>query len=396
MSTLLPTEAAGIGGDRIALIAMHSSPLEPVGSGEAGGMTIYLLGLAHQLALAGNTVDLFTRRTDPDLPAETELEPGVRVFLLDDGDPRYHDKPEIPALAAAFTEELIRREPYDIVHSHYWLSGLAGLPAARAWGVPHVQTFHTVAALTATLRPPGAGPQAPERFAGEERIALESDLVIALSRAEAEKIAGDRVRVVSPGVDRELFRPGTNAGYLFMAARLRTVKGIDLAICALAEIPERERPELVVAGGGTPEHRERLESLAAAKNVTLRLLGSLDRERLAEAMRAAAIVLIPSYSETFGLVATEAAASGVPTIASRAGGLVDAVSENESGLLVTGRDPVDWAAAIQSLLRDPARRDALGISAREYSARVEERDGVDRIRALYNSLLDGTGLPPRP
>ncbi|MFZ4841838.1 glycosyltransferase [Mycetocola saprophilus] len=374
---------------RIALVALHSSPLEPVGSGEAGGMTIYLLTLARALVSAGERVDLITRRTDPADPAVVELEPGLRVRLIDDGDPRYLDKPDLlPPLIEAFSRELAAGERYDLIHSHYWYSGMAALPVARAWGIPHVQTFHTLAALTATLRPPGAGPQEPERFRGEAWLARESDLVISLSRAEAAQITEGNVRVVAPGVDRELFHPGGPAGdYLLIAARLRTVKGIDLAIDALARIPVEERPELRIAGGGTPAHRRRITDHAAAAGVEIRLLGSLDREHLAAAMRSAAIVLIPSYSETFGLVATEGAASGVPVIASRAGGLQDAVREGVSGLLVDERSPELWAEAIMSLMNDPERRRELGQRGREYSAETDSRVAAARVRELYTELI---------
>lgn len=368
----------------LALITLHSDPLEPVGSGMAGGMTVYLFGLSRQLVALGDRVDLITRRIDPSQPDVVEVEPGLRVRYIDAGDPVFVGKADLPALAPLAVDALLAGERYDLVYSNYGLSGLVGLPVARAWGVPHVQTFHTVAALTDALSPADAPRQSEVRLRNEASLVAESDLILALSAGEAAMIRGGRVETVWPGIDRVMFHPGEeNRGYVLVAARLHKIKGLELAIDALGQVPEEIRPELIVAGDGDEGYRAQLHERHVNAGVRMRILGRLEREEMATLMREAAIVLVPSYSETFGLVAAEAAASGVPVIANPVGGLSDSVS----GIRLEGRDPEVWGAAITSLLTDDALRGRLGAEAREFSARFDEAAAGRRVHELFDELI---------
>ena len=280
---------------------------------------------------------------------------------------------------------MLSLDPPDLVHSHHWMSGVAALPAARAWGVPHVQSFHSVAAHPGSPLSSGEPPESPARVPGEAKTASESDAILAVSTAEArtivERCGADpaRVDVVPPGVDLEVFRPRqpgegrpaerwADDPYVLFAARLQPLKGADLAIRALAAMPRALRPTLVISGDASPDfsdYRSRLTGLIETTGLTDRvvLIGSRPHTELAKLMRHAEVFLVPSHSETFGLVALEAAASGVPVIASAAGGLREAVVHSETGLLMLQRDPVAWARGLESLLTQPELRRGYGTVA---------------------------------
>lgn len=394
---------------------MHTSPANLPGSGDAGGMNVVERALAQALAALGHRVRLVTRRASPDDPDACEPFPGVTLHHLDAGPVAVLPKSRIDDHLDEFSANLARLEPASIVHSHHWMSGVAALPVARAWGVPHVQSYHSVAALPGAALAAGEPPESPRRVPGERLVAAESDAVVAISAAEARTVikrcgaVPQRVHIISPGVDQELFRPlhdgeprwrpdGAPAdfderGYLLFAARFQPLKAPDLAIRALAELDEPLRPHLLMAGDTSPDfasYDAELHALVGRLGLSrlVHFIGPQPRPALAELMRGARVVLVPSHSETFGLVALEAAASGTPVIAAAAGGLREAVAHGETGQLMDSREPADWGRALHRLLTEPGLLGRMGTVARVHARRFEWRWAAHRAAALYADLLE--------
>ena len=444
---------------RIAFVSLHTSPADAPGSGDAGGMNVVERAQADALARQGHTVELITRRSSPDAPDVVELSPGVLLRHLDAGPREHLAKSAIDQYIPQFAEGLARLgeelrsssaprqrrlsspqsgrvetlglsseqservetqatletlPPYDIIHSHHWMSGVAALPLARAWGVPHVQSFHSVAALPGSPLTAGEPPESPHRVAGERLVAQGSDCVVAISAAEARTVIErcgadpDHVCIVSPGVDGDLFRPlapgeerwswppeapqSWPRGYVLFAARLQPLKAPDLAIGALAELPREIRPHLVVAGDVSvdfaayeAELHAMVDQLGLGDDVTF--IGPQPRPELARIMRGARVVLVPSHSETFGLVALEAAASGTPVIAAAAGGLREAVAHGETGQLMDSRHPHDWGLALTRLLTEPGLLERMSVVARVHARRFDWRWAALRLAGVYDELL---------
>jgi D-inositol-3-phosphate glycosyltransferase len=295
------------------------------------------------------------------------------------------------------------------------MSGVAALPVARRRGVRLVQSYHSVAALPGSPLSAGEPPESPRRVPGEALIAGAADAVVAISAAEAhtviERCGADpqRVWIVPPGVDHEQFRPlradesrwappgmdvGAN-GYVAFAARLQPLKGPDLAIAALAEVPAELRPHLVLAGDASADFADYTASLRALVEEhgltrQVSFLGPQPRDELARLLRGARLVLVPSHSETFGLIALEAASSGVPVIASASGGLREAVAHGETGQLMDSRAPKDWGRAMTLLLRDRSSLATMGTVARVHARRFDWGWTAQRLAELYRSMLDRT------
>jgi len=392
---------------RIAFVSMHTSPAELPGSGDAGGMNVVEYNQAFALAELGHRIDLITRRSDPGQPDVVELSAAVRLLHLPAGPPAKLAKSLIDAHVVEFSTALSGLQPYDIVHSHHWMSGVAALEVARGWGVPHVQSFHSVAALPGSSLSEGEPPESPARVPGERLVATESDAVIAISAAEArtvvERCGADpaRVVIVPPGVDRILFHAELGdapdlsdnpRGYLLYAARLQPLKGPDLAIGALAEVPAELRPDLLIAGDVSADfaaYAAELHALVEAHGLagSVRFIGPQPRERLAALMRGARIVLVPSHSETFGLVALEAESCGTPVIASAAGGLREAVVHGETGQLMDSRQAQDWGTAITRLLARPHLLARMGVVAQIHARRFNWGWTARLLEWHYRELL---------
>ncbi|ROR96819.1 D-inositol-3-phosphate glycosyltransferase [Salana multivorans] len=384
-------------GTRIGLVCLHTDPYAAPGSGDVGGMNVVVRQTAAAMARLGAELDVgvevVTRLADAAAPRREVID-GVTVHRLAVGPARAVPKGEHEAFVAEFGERLAELGPFDVVHSQHWFSGAAALPVARDWGVPHLQSFHSIAAPVGESLAHGERPESPGRLAGEAMLARGSDGIIAVSHAEqataVARLGADpsRVLVVHPGVDAELFRPrhadecgavdeggGRDRPRLLIAARLEPLKGVDLAIEALAELRELaawpaggRRPVLRVAGGATADEAfvDSLVELARRLGVAddVELLGPRNRVELAEEMRAATLVLVPSHFETYGLVALEASASGVPVLASDAGGLRESVIDGETGVLLATRSPRAWAEAVGGLLADRELREQLGAAGR--------------------------------
>lgn len=391
---------------------MHTSPVHLPGSGDAGGMNVVERSQAFALAALGHQVEMVTRRTSAADPEVVELAPGVLLRHLDAGPPVPLPKSVIDDHLDQFTAGLRRLGRYDLYHSHHWMSGVAALPVATALGVPHVQSFHSVAALPGSPLSAGEPAESQRRVAGEALVATGSDAVVAISAAEArtviERCGADpqRVSIIQPGVDHQLFRPlgagetrwtlpGAGPwpnGYVAFAARLQPLKGPDLAIGALAQLDPAIRPHLVLAGDTSADFADYsaaldllVTELGMSQDVTF--IGPLPREELARLFRGAAVVLVPSHSETFGLVALEAAASGTPVIAAAAGGLREAVAHGETGQLMDSRLPLDWGLALGHLLTQPGLLARMGVVARVHSRRFDWRWAARQLAALYADLV---------
>jgi D-inositol-3-phosphate glycosyltransferase len=396
---------------RVAMIAMHTSPTAQPGTADAGGLNVSVLSIAAELAIRDVQVDLVTRAAGA--AGVRELLPGVVLHELPAGGADL-PKSRLPEVADEFGEELAklaRVRHYDVLHAHYWLSGIAALPVAIELDRPLVQSFHTLGVMKNALAGEGQEPEPVQRLRSETFLAAQADAVIAASSAEATVLiddvgaAPDRTWIIPPGVDLDLFSPRAFASHaqvrsalgleadrpiVVIAGRVQPLKGHELAVRALAELHALRgwAPLLVVAGEATPGDEQfaaRLRSLAAELGVAadVRFVGALHRDVLADLLAAADLTIVPSFSETFGLVALESAASGTPVLAYRAGGLSESVVDGASGLLLGTRDPRYWATEMALLIEDDDRRAALGASARAHAERFTWGAAAASLLGVY-------------
>jgi D-inositol-3-phosphate glycosyltransferase len=413
VTVLAPPPAPAPNGDaarvrRIAVLSVHTSPLDQPGTGDGGGLNVSVREVASRLAARGVHVDVFTRRSDPAAPATVTMAPGVQVHHVTAGPAAAISKDEVANHLCAFVLGL-RRHPtagsHDLVHAHYWLSGWVGRRVARSWGVPLVQTFHTLGVLKNATLAPGDHPEPPLRLVAERRVANEADRVLVLTCGEASLLhrtyglSGSRLTVVPAGVDLDRFGPAPSPTRrpgpprLLFVGRLQPLKGPDVAVRILAEV-RRHLPDarLRIVGGASGAGAgatgpDDLRALAAGLGVAdgLDLEPALAQTDLVRRYRDADVLLVPSRSETFGLVALEAQACGTPVVAADVPGLEAVVGAG--GTLVPGHDPVDHAAAVVRYLTDPAvaRRAAVAGVASARAASWERT--VDRLLAVYGDLL---------
>jgi D-inositol-3-phosphate glycosyltransferase len=425
---VLPLEASPArrrrrgGPRRVALLSVHTSPLDQPGTGDAGGMNVYVTEVARRLAARGVEVDVFTRATSSDLPSAVEMAPGVTVRHVTAGPFQGLSKEDLPGQLCAVTSGVLRAEAarpegwYDLIHSHYWLSGQVGWLAAERWNVPLVHAMHTMAKVKNLSLADGDRPEPDGRVIGEQQVVDAADRIVANTALEAAQLVDlygadpERVAVVHPGVDLAVFTPGDrrlararlgvdqNRLVLLFVGRIQPLKAPDVLVRAVAAMlarqPElRDRLEVVVCGGpsGTGlAHPHALEDLARDLGVAdlVRFVKPVDRARLAEWYRAADVCVVPSYSESFGLVAVEAQACGTPVAAARVGGLSTAVADGVSGVLVDGHDPQTWARALCDLLSAPEERARLAAGALEHAARFGWDATADATLAVYAEALD--------
>lgn len=413
---------------RVATISLHTSPLEQPGVGDAGGMNVYVVELAKRLVTLGVEVDIFTRATRSDLPPAVELVPGVMVRHITAGPYEGLDKAELPAQLCAFASGVLRAEAlhepgyYDLIHSHYWLSGQVGWLAKERWGVPLVHTMHTMAKVKNAYLAEGDAPEPNAREIGEVQVVAAADTLIASTDEEADQLTElyaaepDRVFVVSPGVDLELFRPGSrraararlglseDAAVLLFVGRLQPLKAPDLLLKCAAALLQRNpslRHRLVVAvvggpSGSRPEPVEGLAKLAGDLGISdlVHFAPPAAHSRLADWYRAAEVCVVPSYNESFGLVALEAQACGTPVVAAAVGGLRTAVAGGFSGLLVDGHRPGDYADAIERILSDGLLAERLSGGAVSHARRFGWESTARGVVQAYREALRG-GSPMR-
>ena len=411
---------------RVAVVSLHTSPLDQPGSGDSGGMNVFIRAAAERLSAGGIGVDVFTRSRDERRPEVQELGGGSRIINVPAGPNEPVPKETLPRYLPEFLDGVLLRArsegtDYDLVHTHYWLSGWVGQNAREIWGVPLVASFHTLGKVKNYSLSRGERPEPPDRLSGEERVIAEADRLVAATPVEASQLVGlyraqpDRIRVVPPGVDHELFFPRdrerakarlhlTDVRLLLFVGRLQAHKGPDVAVRALAEAVARDPAAtgdvvLAIVGGpsGTGHGAEvaRLMDLASALGVGERVILFLPQPqtRLADFYAAAETVLVPSRSESFGLVALEAQASGTPVVASAVGGLRYVVEDGVTGHLVEGHDPADHAERVLAILRDEKARARMGEAGVVRSLRFSWDTTAAGMLSVYRELLDGRMRP---
>ena len=407
---------------RLAMISLHTSPLDQPGTGDAGGMNVYVTEIARRLAQRDIEVDIYTRATASSQPADVPIAPGVHVRHIVAGPFEGLAKNDLPGQLCVFAREVLRTEAqfdvghYDAVHSHYWLSGQAGALARDRWGVPLVHTMHTMAKVKNDLLAEGDTPEPRARVIGEEQVVAASDMLIANTDDEARDLIScydadpSRVEVVHPGVDLDAFRPvpmrdararlglPQDADVLLFVGRIQPLKAPDVLLRAAEALLRRDpsrRTRLVVAVVGGPsgsglEHPTALADLARTLGISdvVRFVPPVHRDELADWYAAATLVCVPSYNESFGLVAVEAQAVGTPVVAAAVGGLTTAVADGTSGVLVDGHDPEDYARVFERIIDAPNLRAALSVGAVAQAADFSWDRTADATVQVYARAVD--------
>ena len=393
---------------RIAQVSAHTSPLAPLGGRATGGMNVYVLELSRELARLGYEIDIFTRR-DGDLPRVEPIAPNLRLIRIDAGPPAPIDKeaiidylPDFARGMLAFAEA--EDHPYTAVHSHYWQSGWAGGIFARQLGLPHVVMFHTLGEVKNRAR---ISEQEPKlRIRHERAIARRATSIITASTHERELLeryyGADpaRMHTVPCGVDVERFQPQDriasraalglplDASVLVWVGRLEKLKGVDILISAVAQLDDPNAILLIVGGvEEAPELRDQLQAQASAAGIApnIRFEGAVSHDALPTYYSAADICVVPSYYESFGLVAVEAMACGTPVVASRVGGLVSTVTDGVTGYLIPWRCPEPFAEKLEVLLNNPELRANFGRAARRSVERFRWSSVALQVASVYDT-----------
>jgi D-inositol-3-phosphate glycosyltransferase len=391
---------------RVAMLSVHTSPLAQPGSGDGGGMNVYVRSLAGALSRAGVECDVLTRAEDGRRPQIIEIEPGVRVVHIPAGPAAPIDKQRLPGLVdefAAVARRHLERSPgFDALHAHYWISGAVGHQLKHELDLPLVTTFHS---LVTTKRAAGVDDDGADRVRVEREVVACSDRLIASAPVEASELVlaydadPDLVEVIPPGVDHTVFFPDDQLAarhalglhvegpLLLFVGRIQPLKGLDLAIATLAELPTSA--SLVVVGGPSGSDGEgevaRLHALADGLGVTdrVRWVPPQPHEALADWYRAADVCVVPSRTESFGLVALEAAACGTPVVAADVGGLRSLVDDGHTGFLVAERTPDAFAAPVARLLGDRELARTMGARAAARSGGYTWNMTAARLRRVY-------------
>jgi len=411
---------------RVAVLSVHTSPLEQPGTGDAGGMNVYVLQTALCLAQRGVEVEIFTRATSSSAPAVVRPAAGVVVRNVVAGPFAGLDKDELPAQLCAFTAGVLRAEArhdagyYDLVHSHYWLSGQVGWLARDRWGVPLVHTAHTLGKVKNAALAAGDTPEPKVRLIGEQQVVDEAGRLVANTAAEARQLVElygadpARVDTIAPGADLQRFRVGDRAAaraglgiasdevLLSFVGRIQPLKAPDVLLRAAAELmardPTRRLRVLIVGGpsGSGLDQPQALVELAGALGIaeSVTFLPPQPPELLAKIYRASDVVAVPSHSESFGLVALEAQACGTPVVAADVGGLGVAVLDGVTGLLVPTHRTQDWADALARVVDHPGRRNALAAAAPGHAAHFSWERTAEALLHTYAQAR--SAMTPRP
>ncbi len=410
---------------RLSVLSLHTSPLAQPGTGDGGGMNVYVRELSTALARAGVECDVYTRAWSDDLPATVAVEPGLRVHHVPAGPLGPMAKEELPSVVDEFTDNVLslmtsgagvdpllhEETGFDAVHANYWLSGIAGHRIKHELDLPLVSTFHTLARVKAEASPEEMSSDEPHRRAEVEAAVMRcSEVVLASCSVEAEQLAQlydsdpARIRVVAPGVDHAFFGPGhkpqarralglpANGPLLLFVGRIQPLKGADVAVRALAAMTDHPGATLLIVGGPSgPRGEDHLASLQKLVDE----LGLADRVRFEEPQphellstyyRAADVSVVPSRSESFGLVALESAACGTPVVAAAVGGLTTLVEDGRTGLVVDPSTPGAFAAAVSGVLADPLLAERLGTAAVVRARRYTWAQAASLLRATYEEL----------
>ena len=393
----------------VAMLSIHTSPLDSPGrTTDAGGMNVYMRELAHELSRRQTIVDIFTRWTNDQQPRIVQLNPYVRVIHIKAGPLvpiSKHDLYEYLPIFAQRIDEFRRSEAidYDILHSHYWLSGVAAMRLAQRWHIPHVTMFHTLGRLKQLAHP--GEPVPPLRLEMEQRLISHADRIIASTNDERTQMirhcgaTASRIHVIPCGVDlkhfvphnkqraREALKLQQERPVLLFVGRLDPFKGPDLLLRAAAMM--EEDAQIVIVGGRLTGDKElqQLRKLAADLNISQRVkfLGARAQKDLPMIYSAADVTVLPSYHETFGLAAVESLACGTPVVATRAGGLTTIVQHAETGYLVP-RCPGFFAERLDMLLRNPNLLAQMGSKARASVLQFSWKNVADQVQDVYHEL----------
>jgi D-inositol-3-phosphate glycosyltransferase len=411
----------------VAVIAAHSCPYSEVGGAENGGMSVYIRAVTDALAQRGLRSVIFTRKEYAAAPADLDVPPGCHLVHVSAG-------PEVPLNKSGLFYHLPdfyrgvstwAREhnvEFDLVHSHYWLSGWVGRRLSQQWGVPWVHMAHTLGRVKDRDRPEGANRESDQRIAVELEIARSCNRLVAPTAQEVDDLAymygADRscIDVVPLGVDLERFQPqdpeplrarlGLAAGekVILFTGRLERLKGVEIVIRALPVLPAAAgRPRLLVVGadsgngvneaGAYTGERARLEALSQALGVAdqVTFLGAIDHAELPLYYSLAEVCAVPSYSESFGLVALEAQACGTPVVASRVGGLAHVVSDGATGFTIPEHDPEIYAQRLAAVLTDPELRERMGLAGVALASRYSWDATATRLHEVYASTVESYG-----
>jgi D-inositol-3-phosphate glycosyltransferase len=393
----------------IAVVSVHTSPLARPGTRDSGGMNVYMRQLSRQMARRAHTMDIFTRRTDAETPEVSIIDERTRVIQVEAG-PLGSAKKSMQAYLPEFTAGVLAFQrahgrEYDLLHSHYWLSGFVGRALKEHWDVPHVVMFHTLAEAKNRHHPAEREPA--YRVRGEREVASSADRIVCASEGEKSMLvehcgaSPEQVSVVPCGVDTLRFRPmkkervrcklglPEDEAVVLYVGRIEHLKGIDILIQAAARL---ETPVRLLVVGGDSKDSERKETLVELASE----LGVEDRVTFLEAVphadlpmyyNAADVCVVPSYYESFGLVALESMACGVPVVASRVGGLRETVIDGRTGYLVPWRCPEPFAERLELLLSNEALRRKLGREARAAAERFRWSEVAARVEDVYHELV---------
>ncbi len=413
---------------RLAILSMHTSPLAQPGTGDGGGMNVYVREMASALARAGSHCDVFTRADDESLPASVTVEPGFVVHHVKAGPIEPVAKERLDLVVPEFTDRVLgamttfsgapipleEGGPYDLVHANYWLSGLAGHQIKHELDIPLVSTFHTLDRVKAEAMPEDLMSDLNSRRAHAESIVIGcSDSVLASCSVEAEQIVGlygadpTRISIVPPGVDHAFFGPGNRlqarralglplkGALLLFVGRIQPLKGAQVAVDAVGDLADRGiDANLVIVGG--PSGVDGIETMQQLR-ATVERRGLGDRvqfrppqphELLSSYYRAADVTICPSRSESFGLVALESAACGTPVVAAAVGGLTTLVDDEVTGVLIDGRDSRDFADALERIITDPAKASSFGQASVRRASSYTWGAAAVTLQGLFQELTE--------
>jgi D-inositol-3-phosphate glycosyltransferase len=402
---------------RVAVITMHTSPLDRPGGTKAGGLNVYVMELSRELAARGCTVDIYSRLTSDATPEVIDIEPGMRVIHLPAGSVEALPPEQLFPYVDEFADAVLdfaadQGLTYDVIHSHYWLAGLAGTRLKTAWGVPHVTMFHTLGEVKNRASVSESEP--PLRIEAEADIVAGADRIIAATEHEKSLLVHlynaepARISVVPLGVDMDRFRPidkdearrqlgFEDAKIILFVGRIEPLKGVDILINAAAMLESDVECSVLIVGGDEASKARvaELQGLASDLGIGHRVafVGAVDHDKLPLFYNAADVCVVPSHYESFGLVAVEAMACGVPVVASRVGGLTGTVKDGETGYLVPWLCPEPFAERIEMLLDNESLRRNLGEAAHEGVSRFRWENVASHVLEVYGELIGPVGEP---